>query len=57
VAYRPDQVMHLEADISRLHSATGWQPITELDDGIRATVAFEKHGKPPEKSSPTTDSQ
>jgi len=42
VAYRPDQVMHLEADISRLHSATGWQPITELDDGIRATVAFEK---------------
>jgi nucleoside-diphosphate-sugar epimerase len=40
--YRPDQVMHLEADISRLTEATGWQPATSLREGIRATVAFER---------------
>ncbi len=45
VPYRPDQVMHLEADITRLRSATGWSPITALDEGIRATVAFERTRK------------
>jgi nucleoside-diphosphate-sugar epimerase len=42
VPYRPDQVMHLEADISRLSAATGWQPRTPMRDGIRATIAFER---------------
>lgn len=42
VAYRPDQVMHLEADIRRLTEATGWRPETMLVEGIRRTVAFEK---------------
>ena len=42
VPYRPDQVMHLEADISRLTEATGWRPTTNLREGIRATVAFER---------------
>jgi len=36
--YRPDQVMHLEADISRLQRATGWSPGTDLDHGLAETV-------------------
>ncbi len=39
VAYRPDQVMHLEADISRLTAATRWRPKVELAEGLRLTVA------------------
>jgi nucleoside-diphosphate-sugar epimerase len=38
--YRHDQVMHLEADISRLTAATGWVPQTSLQDGIRYTVEW-----------------
>lgn len=40
VPYRPDQVMHLEADIRRLQASTGWQPATSLEEGVRATVAW-----------------
>ena len=40
VPYRPDQVMHLEADISRLTEATGWRPATSLQDGLKQTVAW-----------------
>lgn len=36
--YRPDQVMHLEADIGRLHRATGWSPRVDLDEGLAQTV-------------------
>jgi nucleoside-diphosphate-sugar epimerase len=39
VAYRPDQVMVLQADISRI-SALGWQPKVPLDQGLRETVAW-----------------
>jgi len=43
--YRPDQVMHLEADIARLVEATGWQPLTPMSEGLRQTVAwFRAHG-------------
>lgn len=38
VPYRPDQVMHLEADIGRIAAATGWRPRTPLAEGIRHTV-------------------
>lgn len=38
VPYRPDQVMHLEADISRLSAASGWVPRVSLEAGIAATV-------------------
>lgn len=38
--YRHDQVMHLQADISRLKAATGWVPQTSLQDGIRHTVEW-----------------
>ncbi len=40
VPYRPDQVMHLEADVTRLRQATGWQPRTTLADGLSATVEY-----------------
>lgn len=38
VPYRPDQVMWLQANIARLHSATGWQPQVLLQDGLRELV-------------------
>jgi UDP-glucose 4-epimerase len=40
VKYRPDQVMHLQADISRLSEATGWSPKFDLDQAIKQTVAW-----------------
>jgi nucleoside-diphosphate-sugar epimerase len=44
VPYRHDQVMHLEADISRLKNATGWQPTIDLAEGIRRTVDWYRIG-------------
>ncbi|MFZ3354898.1 MAG: NAD(P)-dependent oxidoreductase [Xanthobacteraceae bacterium] len=38
VPYRSDQVMHLEADVTRLHNATGWQPATGLKSGLMQVV-------------------
>ncbi|HEX2581429.1 MAG TPA: NAD(P)-dependent oxidoreductase [Dongiaceae bacterium] len=35
VPYRPDQVMHLQADISRLRRTTGWQPRRSLREGLK----------------------
>jgi UDP-glucose 4-epimerase len=43
VPYRPDQVMHLEADISRLKEITGWSPEVGTVDGLREFVGFELH--------------
>jgi|SRR5579863_2240861 len=40
IPYRPDQVMHLEADISRLKNIVGWRPRTSLAEGLKKTVAF-----------------
>lgn len=40
VPYRADQVMHLEADISKLNAATGWSPQVPLDEGLRQVVAW-----------------
>ena len=40
VPYRPDQVMHLEADVQRLVKATGWGPQTSLEDGLDRTVKW-----------------
>lgn len=40
VPYRSDQVMHLEADISRLTTATGWRPATSLERGLKQTIEW-----------------
>ena len=40
VAYRPDQVMLLQADVSALHRDLGWEPRTGIADGIAETVAW-----------------
>ena len=42
VPYRPDQVMHLEADIGAFSAATGWRPTISLDQGIGATTAWHR---------------
>jgi len=39
VPFRPDQVMHLEADISRITMATGWKPLVSPIDGIKSLIA------------------
>jgi len=38
IPYRPDQVMHLEANIARLKAATGWAPQISLADGLAETI-------------------
>jgi len=42
VPYRPDQVMHLQADISRLSAATDWTPRTTLADGLAQTIEWHR---------------
>ena len=38
--YPPHQIMHLEADITKLCGAIPWRPTTTLEDGLRQTVAW-----------------
>jgi nucleoside-diphosphate-sugar epimerase len=40
VPFRPDQVMHLEADTTRLRRDAGWQPRVSFDAGISETVGW-----------------
>lgn len=40
VDYRPDQIMHLEADIRALRSATGWHPRVSLNAGLVSTIEW-----------------
>jgi UDP-glucose 4-epimerase len=47
VPYGPHQVMHLEADISRLKMATGWTPQVRIEEGIRRTVGWYKENYAP----------
>lgn len=42
VPYQPDQVMHLEADISKLQAAIEWSPQITLDEGLRCTVDWHR---------------
>jgi len=42
VPYGPNQVMHLQPDVSRLQTATGWRPEVGLIDGIRRTVEWHR---------------
>jgi UDP-glucose 4-epimerase len=36
--YSHDQVMRLEADITRLVNATGWRPAVNLQQGLKQTI-------------------
>jgi len=45
IPYRPDQVMHLEADISKLRHATNWSPETGLTQGLTETVRWFASGR------------
>jgi UDP-glucose 4-epimerase len=47
VPYRQDQVMHLEADITRLTEITGWTPAVTIFQGIKKVVEFERTFRPP----------
>ena len=38
VPYRPDQVMHLQADITRIKTLTGWEPKITIEQGLLETV-------------------
>ena len=37
-----DQIMHLQADISRLREATGWTPQTSLEEGLKRTIEWSR---------------
>lgn len=39
VDFRPDQVMHLQANIDKLQQATGWTPEVSLEEGLSRTLA------------------
>ena len=45
VPYRPDQVMHLEADITALSAACTWKPAWSLEDGLAQTIAWHRREK------------
>lgn len=42
VAYPSDQIMHLQADVSKLQTATGWRPRVTLDDGLQLTIDWHR---------------
>ena len=39
IPFRPDQVMHMKADIARLTAMTDWRPRISIDEGLSRTVA------------------
>jgi nucleoside-diphosphate-sugar epimerase len=45
IPFRPDQVMYMQANISRLSEATGWKPRIAIEQGLEATVAWYKDRK------------
>lgn len=45
VPYRPDQIMHLQADISHLRQVTGWSPQVSLDEGLHRTVEWYRENR------------
>ncbi|MEO6716868.1 MAG: NAD-dependent epimerase/dehydratase family protein, partial [Novosphingobium sp.] len=40
IPFRPDQVMHMQANAERLKAATGWNPLVPFATGIAMTVAW-----------------
>lgn len=45
LSYRPDQVMHLEADISKFTAVSKWRPAVGVFDGLTQTIKFERTRK------------
>lgn len=45
IPYSESQIMHLEADISKLQEDTGWQPEIEFEEGIEKVIAFYRDWK------------
>ncbi|HEX8845318.1 MAG TPA: NAD-dependent epimerase/dehydratase family protein [Pyrinomonadaceae bacterium] len=43
VAAPADQIMHLEADITKIREAVGWAPQTSLDEGLRRTIEWNRN--------------
>lgn len=41
ISYRPDQIMHLEANISKICSITGWKPTVDFRVGLAETIETE----------------
>ena len=46
VPYRPDQVMRLHADVKELRLAANWQPMIDLQSGLRDLVSWHRLEKP-----------
>jgi nucleoside-diphosphate-sugar epimerase len=44
IPYGAGQIMHLEADTSRLRAATGWEPRVSLREGLRRTTEWYRSG-------------
>ncbi len=42
VPFRTQQVLRMEADISRLVEATGWRPVTSLQKGMEKTIEWQR---------------
>jgi nucleoside-diphosphate-sugar epimerase len=40
IPFRPDQVMHMQADITLFCGATGWAPRIPIEEGLADTVAW-----------------
>jgi nucleoside-diphosphate-sugar epimerase len=45
IPYRPEQVMHLQADIRRLRAAVDWRPQIDLMQGLRETITWYTDGQ------------
>lgn len=45
VPYSDTQIMHLEADISKLRQDTGWEPKITFEEGIERVIEFYKRRK------------
>lgn len=45
IQYRPDQVMYMAANITKLATHLNWQPKTKMEDGLLKTIDFLKTNK------------
>lgn len=45
IPYRHDQVMFMEADISKLSNHLDWTPVTTIEEGLKSTISYIKEHK------------